>query len=63
MLRIEKARRQLELTPKPVNEIAWAVGYEDPTAFRRIFLRIVGLPPGEYRKRFSVEAARQALER
>lgn len=63
LLRVEKARRQLELTPKPVNEIAWAVGYEDPTAFRRIFLRIVGLPPGEYRKRFSVEAARQALER
>lgn len=62
LMRVEKARRQLELTSKPVNEIAWSVGYEDPTAFRRVFLKVVGLPPDEYRKRFSVEAARQVLE-
>lgn len=52
-LRIGKARELLEFTRRPVDQIAWAVGYEDPTAFRRVFSRILGLPPGEYRSRFS----------
>nr|CAI0341441.1 hypothetical protein SHINE37_70246 [Rhizobiaceae bacterium] len=35
-----------------VERIAWEVGYSDPGAFRKVFLRIVGLSPGEYRQRF-----------
>lgn len=53
-LRIEEAKRRLERTDDPVERIAWAVGYEDPAAFRRLFRRLVGLPPGAYRRRFQL---------
>jgi len=36
-----------------VESVAWQVGYADPGAFRKVFLRIVGLTPGEYRRRFN----------
>lgn len=52
-LRVGKARELLEFTKRSIDQIAWAVGYEDSTAFRRIFHRIVGLSPGDYRNRFS----------
>lgn len=55
-LRIGKARELLEFTRRPVDQIAWAVGYEDAAAFRRVFNRILGLSPGEYRNRFAVQA-------
>ena len=55
-LRIGKARELLEFTRRPVDQVAWSVGYEDPGAFRRTFHRHIGLTPGEYRQRFSVNA-------
>ena len=54
-LRIGKAREMLELTTFPVNQIAWKVGYEDPSSFRKLFQRSLGLSPGEYRRRFAVK--------
>jgi transcriptional regulator GlxA family with amidase domain len=53
-LRVEEAKRRLERTDTPVERIAWQVGYEDPAAFRRLFRRLAGVPPGAYRKRFQV---------
>jgi transcriptional regulator GlxA family with amidase domain len=53
-LRIEDAKRRLERTEAPVDEISWRVGYEDPAFFRRLFKRTTGLAPGAYRKRFRV---------
>jgi transcriptional regulator GlxA family with amidase domain len=53
-LRIEDAKRRLETTDAPVDEISWRVGYEDPAFFRRLFKRTTGLAPSEYRKRFHV---------
>jgi transcriptional regulator GlxA family with amidase domain len=53
-VRIAKAREALEFSAQSINEIAWKVGYEDQGAFRKIFNRIVGLSPGEYRKRFGI---------
>lgn len=52
-LRVEQAKRRLERTGEPVEEIAWRVGYEDPSAFRRLFLRIAGVSPGQYRRQFA----------
>lgn len=52
-LRVQKARELLEFTKRPVDQIAFTVGYEDPAAFRRVFNRYIGLSPGEYRHRFS----------
>ncbi len=53
-LRVEDAKRRLERTVDPVDDIAWRVGYEDPAFFRRLFRRTVGMAPGAYRKRFSI---------
>lgn len=51
-LRVSKARELLQFGPLSVDATAWEVGYRDPAAFRKMFLRIVGLTPGEYRQRF-----------
>jgi transcriptional regulator GlxA family with amidase domain len=51
-LRIEDAKRRLERTDHPIDEISFAVGYEDPTFFRRLFKRITSLTPGDYRRKF-----------
>jgi transcriptional regulator GlxA family with amidase domain len=53
-LRIEDAKRRLERTDAPVDEISWRVGYEDAAFFRRLFKRTAGLAPGAYRKRFRI---------
>jgi transcriptional regulator GlxA family with amidase domain len=53
-LRIEEAKRQLERTEAPIDEISWRVGYEDPAFFRRLFKRTTGLAPGAYRRRFRI---------
>jgi transcriptional regulator GlxA family with amidase domain len=53
-LRIGKARDLLELEALAIEEIAWRVGYEDAGAFRKLFRRVMGLSPGEYRRRFAV---------
>jgi transcriptional regulator GlxA family with amidase domain len=51
-LRVEEAKRRLERTRVPVEEIAWQVGYEDAAFFRRLFKRVTALSPGAYRRRF-----------
>jgi transcriptional regulator GlxA family with amidase domain len=55
-LRIEDAKRRLERTDAPIDEISWRVGYEDPAFFRRLFKRTTGMAPGAYRKRFGIPA-------
>ena len=53
-IRVERAMRMLETTDEPIDEISWAVGYEDPASFRRLFKRLAGVTPGAYRQRFQV---------
>ena len=53
-LRIEEAKRLLEQTDKPVDEISWAVGYLDPAFFRRLFRRHTRMAPSQYRRKFSL---------
>ena len=55
-LRIEDAKRRLERTDAPADEISWKVGYEDAAFFRRLFKRVTGMTPGAYRRRFQVSA-------
>lgn len=55
-LRVGKSRELLEFTKRTVDQIAWSVGYEDAAAFRKLFHRITGLSPNEYRQRFSTES-------
>jgi len=53
-LRVEEAKRRLERTDAPVDEIGWKVGYEDPAFFRRLFKRITGVTAGAYRRKFHI---------
>ena len=53
-LRVEDAKRRLERTDAPVDEVSWRVGYEDAAFFRRLFKRVTGMAPGAYRKRFRI---------
>lgn len=53
-LRVEEAKRRLERTQAPADEISWQVGYEDPAFFRRLFKRITGVTAGAYRRKFHI---------
>ncbi|MBO4227439.1 GlxA family transcriptional regulator [Bradyrhizobium neotropicale] len=54
-LRVGRARELLQFSRLPVDRIAWDVGYGDASAFRKVFMRITGLTPGDYRRRFNAE--------
>ena len=51
-LRVGKACELLQFSAMSIEQIAWKAGYGDPGAFRKIFVRFVGLTPSEYRQRF-----------
>lgn len=51
-LRIATAKRMLEEDFRNVQDISYAVGYEDVTFFRKIFRRHTGFAPKDYRSRF-----------
>lgn len=51
-LRIEEAKRRLESGDAALDEIAAAVGYENPAFFRKLFKRCTGLTAGNYRRMF-----------
>lgn len=56
-LRVGRARELLQFGTASIDRVAWEVGYNDPGAFRKVFTRMVGLSPGEYRRRFSAGLA------
>ena len=51
-VRLEEAKQQLETEDATVEDIAYAVGYDDVSSFRRLFKSKTGLTPAEHRKRF-----------
>jgi AraC family transcriptional regulator len=50
-LRIERARQLLEAGGANVTEVAQAVGYDDPNQFTRVFRRLTGMTPRDFRRR------------
>ena len=56
-VRVQKARELIETSNLPIETIASRVGYEDTGAFRKIFKRLTGLSPREFRVRFSTQTA------
>ena len=52
-LRIEEAKRIIEMETGGLDEVGYVVGYEDPTFFRRLFKRKTGLTPAAYRRKFA----------
>ncbi len=51
-IRMERARRLLEHSGHDIETVAAHCGYEDVSAFRKQFRRVVGQTPGEFRRRF-----------
>lgn len=51
-LRVEEAKRLLEGSTLPVDEISARVSYDDPSFFRALFRRRTGLTPSQYRRMF-----------
>ncbi|MFA9466352.1 MAG: response regulator [Velocimicrobium sp.] len=49
-LRIDKAKELLERTEESIKEVCCEVGYSDPNYFSRIFKKVVGNTPTEYRE-------------
>ena len=53
-VRIAKAKGILELTNRPLEQIAWEVGYRNSSAFSKMFQRICGVTASEYRHQFGI---------
>lgn len=51
-LRIEEAKQFIESEAIGIDEISLKVGYDDPAFFRRLFKRKAGLTPAAYRRKF-----------
>ncbi len=50
-LKIQRASQMLDFTDMPVNEIADKLKFEDPFYFSRVFKKLMGLSPTEYRRK------------
>lgn len=48
-LRVEVARSKLVETDRPISDIAYGAGFSDQAHFTRVFKKLVGVTPGEYR--------------
>jgi transcriptional regulator GlxA family with amidase domain len=55
-VKIEAAKKELEMGRKNVTEVMYEVGYTDNKAFRMTFKKITGLSPLEYRNKYNKEA-------
>lgn len=54
-VRIEAAKKMFENSRKTVNEIMNEVGYNDPKAFRDVFVRVTGMSPFDYKSKYNKE--------
>ena len=52
-LRVEEAKQIIETETAAIDEVGFNVGYDDPTFFRRLFKRRIGLTPAAYRRKFT----------
>ncbi|AKH19581.1 GlxA family transcriptional regulator [Sedimenticola thiotaurini] len=52
-LRIERAKKILESSQIPIEQITRQVGYEDSSSFMKLFKRTTGMSPQQYRTVFS----------
>ena len=57
-LRVEAARRMLEESSRPVEQVAEVCGFGSTESLRSAFQRLLSVSPQEYRKRFQITASR-----
>ncbi|NLC69449.1 MAG: helix-turn-helix transcriptional regulator [Clostridiaceae bacterium] len=51
VLKIEHAKELLTVDKKSIKEIAYLLGYSDPFYFTRVFKKLEGIGPSQYRER------------
>jgi len=56
-IRIERAKKLLEKGGRSISEIVYETGYTDPKSFRKVFTKLVGMTPLDYKNKFSRQAA------
>lgn len=52
-IRIEAAQEELTRSDRKISDISTKVGFSDSNYFSRVFTELVGIPPAEFRRRFS----------
>lgn len=52
-VKVESAKKMLENEQKTFEEIVYEVGYEDISAFRKVFKKFVGISPSMYKKKYN----------
>jgi transcriptional regulator GlxA family with amidase domain len=52
-IKVEAAKKQLEIGRKTVSDVMYYVGYNDPKAFREVFKKYTDMSPVDYRGRFN----------
>jgi len=52
-VKVEAAKKELELGRKTVSEIMYEVGYSDPKAFRDVFRKVTSMTPLDYLNKYS----------
>jgi transcriptional regulator GlxA family with amidase domain len=52
-VKVESAKKALEMSRKTINEIMFEVGYSDVKAFREVFRKFTGMSPVEYKGRYN----------
>lgn len=50
LTRINRVKRELKKSNKPINIIAEKVGYDDSSYFTKVFKKIVGMTPSAFRR-------------
>ena len=50
-IKVEEAKRLMDITPKTIAEIAAYLGYSSQSHFQRVFKKHTGMTPGEYRSK------------
>jgi len=56
-VKLQRACALLSLEDRTINEIAYEIGYEDPYYFSRIFKKVIGVSPQNYRATIDVDNA------
>lgn len=54
-VKVEYAKKELELSGKTVKEIIYELGYNDMNAFRKVFRKNTDLSPADYRRKYNLE--------
>lgn len=54
-IRIKEAKRLLEKTSISINDLAFDMGYNEPNYFCKVFKKMEGITPSEYREKFGIK--------